>query len=654
MTKTASKRRLPTRKTAPAPNQAGQRVNIPLPPPPLAHAAGNSPPPAVGSIPIQQDAQSIWRNSPGAWFEAFGYVYDKQRNLRSSETALRKEDLLILNRMQQELDEIVAYCAEHGIPCRIVTLKGRQQGSSTWSTAALYHWCRRRRTKACIIGDVYERSVANLLAMFNLFAQHDKFPWGSTYRAPSRTFSNGSQLTTETANANRAGASGTLQAVLCTEVAHWLETPGISAKSVFAALLSCVPNDPDTLVIVESTPNGVGGVYYDTYKKAITFEELKAGHRPHDWNGFISVFYPWHEHKEYQLTVTEAEEAEIMDTLSTREEELVEEFAHIRGGRLKWRRMKINSPDFNGDEERFEQEYPSDPERCFLLSGRRSFPLLPLQQMLKRAEREGQAGNYPRKLQWADPAETVAAMSPCSDEDAWIKIWEEPKPGYRYSISCDPATGEASGNDPDNHGFGVWRQGFYEPNGRWHAPKLVARLTDFLAEKRLGHVKAYCQWDIALCEQRIAMASAYYGWCPIVVEMNLDRGLINLLRLRSRVNLYRRVKFNRVDQTPTEEYGWETTTKTRGPIIETLKHAIRTWQKEGGGVDILDVPTLKEMMTMVIDKKGKELAMSGHHDDQVLQCAIGLQTLPVATMMPFPFVRTGPQRDPSRGGTFRA
>lgn len=609
-------------------------------------------PPIPKSIPARS-FQDAWRQSPGAWFESYAYVYDKDRNLRASELATKPEELLHLNQMQQELDEIVVYCDMQGIPCRIVTLKGRQQGSSTWSTAALYHACRKKRTKACIIGDVYERSVANLLAMFNLFAKKDKFGWGSTYDRPSKKFSNGSELVTETANANRAGASGTLQAVLCTEVAHWLETPGISAKSVFAALLSCVPPKKGTLVIVESTPNGVGGVYYDTYQKAISFDDLKAGRVPKDWNGFIRVFYPWHQHPEYTLPVTEIESQEIMAALSDREQELVDEFEHIRAARLKWRRMKINSPDFNGDEERFEQEYPSDPERCFLLSGRRSFPLLQLQQMLKRAEREGQAGLHPKALRWTDARETMASMVPASDEEAWIKIWEEPKPGYRYSVSVDPCTGAAHGTDSDNHSIGVWRSGFYDTYGKWMPPKLVARVTDYLAEKRLMHQKAFCQWDIYLTEQRIAMAAAYYGWCQIVIESNMDKGLIEALKLRSKANLYIRQIFNRTQQTTTTtEIGWLTNEKTRRPMLELLKRMVRTWEEEGGGVEILDAPCIREMMTMIVDKTGREEAMRGHHDDQVLQAAIGVQTLGGATMMPFPIQRRQ-QTDPTQNSTYR-
>jgi len=610
---------------------------------------------AMGAIPVQS-FQDVWRKYPGAWFESWGVIWDKEGNI----TGYAKDAALQMNQMQEELDEILAWCNANNKPCRIVTLKGRQQGSSTWSVAALYHFARRfGRSKVCIIGDTYERSVKNLEAMFNRYAAADEFAWGSTYDKPSRKFSNGSELTTESANSNRAGASGTLRAVLATETAHWLETPGVSAKAVFSALLTCVPKGKNSMIIVESTPNGVGGIYYDTYQKAVSFEDMKAGRVPSDWNGFVRVFYAWHEHPEYHIEqvwerqMTESEIEDVESSLTERELELRAQFPHITTGQLRWRRMVIASPDFNGDEEKFEQEFASDPERCFLLSGRRCFPLVQLNEKIKRAEAEGQMGLHPKVLKWADPHQRIASMQPASDDDAWIKIWEEPKPGLRYSLSVDPASGQAEGGDPDNHSIGVWREGYFDNWGKWWAPKMVARVTDFLAEKRLNHEKAACKWSVALAEDRVAMAAAYYGWCQIVVEENKDPGFIELLKLRPRANLYIREQFNRTVETTTKIYGWLTTEKTRKPIIENVKRAVLTWKNEGGGIDILDVPTLKEMMTMIVDKKGKEVAMRGHHDDQVLQTAIGIQTLSGGTIMPNPGVNRMARQQPT-DSTYRA
>ncbi len=584
------------------------------------------------------------RTSFGVWFELHGAILNKKREV------LRYPKLL-LNRMQREIDEIIMWCAIHGVPCRIVTLKGRQQGSSTVSVGTGYKRCRERPTKMCIIGDLYERSVANLEAMFNDYAKHDTYDWGNTYYQPGKRFSNGSQLVTETANSPRAGASGTFQTIIATEVAHWPEANGttakkVSAKAVFAALLNCVPMEPETLVVVESTPNGAAGVYYDTYQAACSFENMKAGNLPPNWNGFIQVFYPWHEHPEYQKAVTPEEAEAIMNSLSERELELVTELG-LPPERLAWRRMKLADPAFNGDEDKFEEEFASDQERCFLMSGRRAFPAGPLMRLRKAAEREAAGLNKFGVLQWTPGNEIKAVMRPTSREEAWCCVWERPTPGLTYVLSVDPMTGEAHGDDPDNHAVHVWREGYWDAAGKWKPRALVARLADFGEEARDVKKRAACKWDIPLLEHRVAMLASFYGWCTVAVEINMDRGLIHLLRQRAMVHLYVRKIPLRIEQKDALEYGWKTDPKTRGVLVEMLKAAIRHWDEPGEGIMIWDLVTIREMETLVIHN-GKEQAGAGCHDDQVISAGIGLVTLPAGRMMPYPRRgddRPGPSRD---------
>ena len=936
--------------------------------------------------------RAIVSRSPGAWFELHGAIYDKERNIH------RAPDL-ILNDMQQQLDEIVVWCGDNGVPCRIITLKGRQQGSSTWSVGALYHKLRVKSSKACIIGDLYERSVANLVAMFDLYATEDRIKWGGTYYAPGKKFSNGSELKTETANSPRAGASGTFQAVLATEVAHWKETDGaggkkISAKAVFAALLNCVPKKAGTLVIVESTPNGASGVYYDTYQGAATFEQVRSGNTPAGWNGFIKVFYPWHQHPEYRNEVSLKQEQEIQASLSEREQELIAEHG-LDMGRLAWRREKLAGPEFNHDESKLEEEYPSDevrcltadtrvgtskgyvrisdvevgsmsdhgkvvakqmtgvkpvvlvttkhgftlrcttnhrvavgdgfveaqdligkqitlqppvladhgkyhtvqwdgfagvdhkllinedwgaflgyfagdgsfggdclssvvdqrdqdvveriaeltemvvgrpPQRrlvgpnkggeeirisdkrlkevferlgviqetrysptclnitrkvcvpeciwksprsvvrqflrylfeadgwssdtvctikfftkyitfardvqrllmafgirgrirhivktmngkkfpgvdmqlcsvdavkfmeeigfvsarknrtvaatkishpgllsrynyndevvsvepdgeeevwdiqiegsrpvfsangilvhnCFLMSGRRALPMLALQAMKKKAELYGPGKLQLGVLQWTDVLENKVVYRVTGDDEAWVKIWEIPRPGLRYLLSVDPCTGAAHGDDPDNHGIGMWREGYWGNDGRWNPQALVARLADVFLEKIDAKKRARCMWDVTLASERVAMLSCYYGWATTVVEINKDAGFCVLLQQRPRMRLFVRMIPNRLEQTESKEYGWDTNAKTRGPIIEGLKTKIRHWEEIGGGIMIWDLPTISECMTMIVLPNGRAEAAGGCHDDQVLEAAIADACMGSAKAMPYP------------------
>ena len=87
----------------------------------------------------------------------------------------------------------------------------------------LYTHLRNYLAKGCIIGDEFEKSVKNLLDIFTRYADQDGFSWGNQYKGNDRggKFTHGAELVVETANDRRAGASGTLQALLATEEA-WL------------------------------------------------------------------------------------------------------------------------------------------------------------------------------------------------------------------------------------------------------------------------------------------------------------------------------------------------------------------------------------------------------------------------------------------------
>jgi hypothetical protein len=577
---------------------------------------------------------ALVRDSALVWFELHGTLRGKNRKL------VRAPDA---NPMQQRINEAVLYCRERHLPCRIITLKGRQLGASSYSVAELVHQCLRVPTKALIIGDEYEKSVKNLVDMANLYVQEDTFAWGVDYHRPSKKFSNDSEIATETANDNRAAASGTYQVVLMTEVAWWKDTQNTSSAATFAAVLSCVPLQADTLVMVESTPNGVGGAYYETYQGAITLADNKAGKIPADWNGFIKVFYPWHEDEEYGGTkypdISAAERAHIEQSLTDRESAMMSAFAAMGKAdpikRLHWRRRILNSAAFNKDEEKFEQEYPFDEDSGFLMSGRRAFSLPRLRQMRKFAA--SQPPPTYTMLSWVDEDETRAVMTLCDQDEAVVVVYEKPIPGCSYLLAVDPATGASQtvGGDPDNHGVGVIRQGCIM-GGRWHPPKLVARLADCFAEKRHPKHGVVCKWDIDVLERRVAQLSKVYGTCMVVPEVNMDRGLIELLKQRGGIPIYQRQVFNRVEQTESKQLGWHTNSGTRAPILDKLGAAIRKWSDEGEGLEVTDLAVLLELEACIVKSNGRVEAMSGQHDDTVLMLAIGLATLDHATLMPRP------------------
>jgi len=250
------------------------------------------------------------------------------------------------------------------------------------------------------------------------------------------------------------------------------------------------------------------------------------------------------------------------------------------------------------------------------------------------------ANMYPPEFGNIDMVKIHAVWRPCPKEEARVIRWEPPARGKRYLVSIDPMTGETQtgGKDPDNHAVGVIRAGYFEPDKGWRPPRLVARLVnDFGAWERQRIYEL--RWDIDVLEEQVWRLAQYYGNCLIVPEVNMDRGLIELLKLRGSAQIYIRKFFNKREQKETNAYGWKTDPSTREVAVENLARAIRELGKDGEGVEIQCPITLSELQTFVVKSNGRSEAMPGKHDDCVLQMALGLITIDGATTFSQPIAQ---------------
>lgn len=574
------------------------------------------------------------RENTGAWFETHGRIADKANNI------VRPQ----LNFLQTLVEGIVAFCEARGLPCRILILKPRQKGSTTYSGANIYTRLRRKRTSACIIGGQYSQT-ANAWKIIDLYNEHDAFDWGNTgtVNTEKGAWSNGSELVPETARDYDAGRSGTFQALLATEVARWAEEGAANAKDVLAGILKCVPALPDTLVILETTAKGASGDFYERWGRARTPEEFMANPVPGD---YVRIFAPWFEFEDSAFRLTPEQKDEIRRTLDAEEwyrgeQELIDAYGNNEAGfsrlgssvvahdvweQLAWRRWAIEN-ECERDVEVFNQDYPDTPENAFLRSGRRRFNNAGLAVLAKRkSQRAPRLGvldelDDGRRVVWR---ETPAA-------EAAYHIWEQPMVDRRYLIPVDTMTGasQTSGDDPDCHSVPVLRAGWWESGRGWHPPAVVARIVP------------ECRWDIDILEAHVWRLALYYGGnpqgCLIVPEINMDRGLVELLKLRG-ARIYERRTYNRREQRMTGALGWQTNSATREPIIEGLARAIREFDREGEGVELWCPHIIKQLENFIVKPNGRSEAERGWHDDDVLALAIGLATISGATPYVLPRV----------------
>lgn len=120
-----------------------------------------------------------------------------------------------------------------------------------------------------------------------------------------------------------------------------------------------------------------------------------------------------------------------------------------------------------------------------------------------------------------------------------------------------------------------------------------------------------------LGDQVLVPLGMVYNQALVVVESNNHGGTV-LSQLRGRANLWLRQDWNKQDHRYVSEYGWRTDLRSRDRIFDALSRALR--DDEWTPCE----PLIREMMTIVKNKDGKEEAMVGYFDDVVMAAGIAL------------------------------
>jgi hypothetical protein len=129
-----------------------------------------------------------------------------------------------------------------------------------------------------------------------------------------------------------------------------------------------------------------------------------------------------------------------------------------------------------------------------------------------------------------------------------------------------------------------------------------------------------------------------YNDAYIVPELQGGWGLAveQVLKRLRYPKIYTRRTFDRLSQKFTDRTGWDTTTRTRMVILETLETAIR--EREFG---LYSQRAIQEMGTFVYSDDEKAEAQPGCNDDMVMSLAIGIY---VTSQLPRQIRRPTPDR----------
>jgi hypothetical protein len=281
-------------------------------------------------------------------------------------------ELLRLNRAQREYSQ---NCGKQNI-----VLKARQLGITTYVAARFFlQTITRPGTVAVQVAHTQESAEAIFTIVRRFW---EKLPVGLHRGALTPSRANVRQLAfpridseyrVETADAN-AGRGMTIHYLHCSEVSRWPR----DASETLASLRAAVA--PGGEIVLESTPNGAAGVFYDEWQRA-----PEIGQTRH--------FFPWWFEKQYR----QAASAEGLRVLTAEEAQLKDQH-QLDDEQIAWRRAQWASLTRLA-----RQEYAEDANACFLTSGECVFDLELLEKASSRALKIVESQDNDRLLIWFPP-----------------------------------------------------------------------------------------------------------------------------------------------------------------------------------------------------------------------------------------------------------
>jgi hypothetical protein len=286
---------------------------------------------------------------------------------------------------------------------RILVLKARRMGVTTFEQANSYAMCRTRRNTECMTlaqTDKDTRKIFEMVLRMHKYdpnkARLDKDRKDAiAYKDMSSEFSIG------TAGSTAVGRGGQLSKVHGSEVAHW-DISDSDCDNLTVGL-----NETARLgeIVYETTANGLGGWFYERWMEASQGKGLWA-----------PVFLGWFLDSRNAVPYTPEELEELIDTLDSEEAWLVQHKG-CDPGKLLWRREKVRV-----GAKLFRQEYPATPEEAFMFSGTAYFDTDVIDKLFR------------------------LCATPVHESGGFI-VWKFPEKDRRYVIGVDTSEGNESSDD---------------------------------------------------------------------------------------------------------------------------------------------------------------------------------------------------------------
>lgn len=488
-----------------------------------------------------------------AYSQHFLKISDKRQVLRP----------LVFNPVQRKLWAAKQHAYAQGRPRRFIILKARREGITTFEMAHSFWTLANNANQRIIMLGHEDKQTETMFRIATLF--YDRLP--EDVRPKRLTAANKrdmnftilhSLMTIATAGSRGAGRGDTLSKFHWAEVAWSCNGDNQMQRTLLSGLSEAASHGE---AVLESTPNGVGDMFHEKFKDAM------AGKG--DWT---ALFFTWWDDPTYTVRLNMDQAQEVRATLT--EEEVALAQAHrLTLGQIAWRRKQMDELG-----RLFPQEYPEDPELCFLASGSCYF-----------------SKEFINKL---------LAATPEHAETGLVKF-KEPEPGHKYVVGADSSEGIEGGD------------------------YAVAKVIDATTEEEMALFRDHRKpEDFAF--ELVELAKLYNNALIVPEKNNHGHSTINtLVNVLGWENVYHYLDYDPVLRKSVPRTGWDTNGKTRPVMLSALREHV-----EKGWLKVHDRVLLGECrMFGPNDTTGKIEALAGGHDDDIIATACAIQGRDQALLM---------------------
>jgi len=460
---------------------------------------------------------------------------------------------------------------------RVIILKSRQLGITTLAGLISLDLALWESGRECgimahhrdLVGKIFQTKIRT---PYNYFLKD----WGHYY-SPVAKFDNKNEL--RFADDGLGRSLNTSVSVATSFVGSTLSFLHISEAALIQKqddLINSLKSVPDNgRIIAESTPNGRGGWFYETWQNFRIHQETAA---------YLGVFLPWWRYYPEQA-VAEQYELEVRVDWEKEEKELLE-LLPIKESHLNWRRQCIQQ-NCNGDSDNFFEQYPSDDISCFLAGHNSFFPASLTTVLDKKASKYKKAGILMR-----DESKVILE----ENNTPVTFVWEEPNVSHQYVIGAD--IGAGIGRDAS-----------------------CAYVLDRTSGRFVGCL--YGQINPVTMAHELFKLAKWYNGAYLCPEVN-NHGLATVEELKNLqyYKFYKRKEFDNLTNKIERKIGFLTKSDSKLRITDNFKYACKR-----GDLIITDPELINEMSTFVqlSSKTGHSVrreALPGTNDDRVIAACL--------------------------------